>query len=131
MLEREVVDDPSVRNDLVHPLQGLVDAADIDAFIPISLEELSDQQTPAFILQLGSIVQAAVDLAITERVLVVGRLKEQASWQRIGRYAMISGKNGANVGIWLGVHFRLWKAHGATPLWDLLFRYRLGPGTAS
>jgi len=116
VLEHETVDDPGARSDLVQ-LRGLCQAADDDAFPPICLEETSDQRTPAFILQLGSIVQAAVDVAVSERVLSTKGLLPQASWHRIGRYVMITGKQGANAGAWIGVHLGLWKVHGTTPLW--------------
>lgn len=117
VLEHEAVDDLSARGDLVQ-LRSLCDAADNDAFSPISMVELSDQRTPAFILQLCSIVQAVVDLAVAENVLSITRLMPQASWERIGRYVRVAGDQGA--GAWLGIHFGLWKSHGATPLW-LLF----------
>jgi hypothetical protein len=127
MLEHEAVDDPGARSDLVQ-LRALCDAADADAFTPVSLEEMSDQRTPAFILQLGSIVQATVDLAVAEQVLNIDRLNPQASWQRIGRYARVSSEHGAGAGAWLGVHFDLWKAHGATPLWILFSDGEFGRG---
>jgi hypothetical protein len=53
-------------------------------------------------------------LAVTEGVLNTNRLLPQANSERTGRYAKIS-KQG--VGIWFGIHFRLWKTHGETPLW--------------
>lgn len=116
VLEHETVDDPGVRGDLVQ-LQALCDAADIDAFTPISLAETSDQQTPALILQLSSVVQAVVDHAVTENILNVNGLRPQASWDRIGRYASVSKDRSRGPGLWLGVHFGLWKTHEATPLW--------------
>jgi hypothetical protein len=116
-LEHEAVDDPAARGDLVQ-LRALCDAADLDAFAPVSAVELSDQRTPAFILQLSSIVQSVVALAVVENVLNTTGLRPQASGERIGRYARVSGDQGP--GAWLGMHFGLWKSHGATPLW-LLF----------
>jgi hypothetical protein len=128
-LKRETVDDPDARADLAQ-LAALCDAADDEAFAPVSGVELSDQRTPAFILQLGSIVQKAVDVAegekvddaVAQNVLNIkpesgsrGRLNPQHSWERIGRYVRIPGKQGA--GAWFGIHFGLWKSHGATPLW--------------
>lgn len=117
MLEHEAFDDPGARGDLVQ-LRGLCEATDNDAFHPVSKLELSDQRTPAFIIQLTSIVQAAVDYSVAENVLSVTGLRPQASWDRIGRYVWVAGDRGA--GAWLGLHFGLWKLHGATPLW-LLF----------
>lgn len=113
-LEHETVDDPRARGDLVQ-LRGLCDAADYDAFIPVSATALSDQRTPAFILQLGTIVQDVVDCAVSENILSVNALRPQASWERIGRYVWVAAERKA--GAWLGIHLALWKAHGTTPLW--------------
>lgn len=116
-LELEVADDPSVRSDLLQ-LRALCEAADSEAFVPMSSAETSDQRTPAFILQLSAIVQDSVELAVTESVLNLDNLRPQASWDRIGRYARFSSEQG--VGMWIGTHLGLWRAHGGTPLW-LLF----------
>jgi hypothetical protein len=113
-LELEVADDPSARSDLLQ-LRALCEAADSDAFVPISPAEVTDQRTPAFILQLNSIVQASVDVAVAEGVLNIRGLNPQAAWERIGRYAQFSDKQG--VAFWFGIHFGLWKKHGGTPLW--------------
>jgi hypothetical protein len=113
-LELESADDPRSRSDLLQ-LRALCDAADSEAFVPVSSTEVTDQRTPAFILQLNSIVQASVELAVTEGVLNISRLLPQASWERIGRYARFSDE--PDVGVWLGIHFGLWKMHGGTPLW--------------
>ena len=113
-LELEVADDPSARSDLLQ-LRALCEAADSEAFVPISPVEMSDQRTPAFILQLSSLVQASVALAVTECVLNIKGLNPQASTERIGRYARFSDEQG--VGMWLGIHFILWKKHGSTPFW--------------
>jgi hypothetical protein len=91
VLEHETVDDPGARGDLIQ-LRGLCDAADSEAFIPASNEQLSDQRPPAFIIQLGAIVRAAVDHAVTQNVLYISRLKPQASWDRIGRYAWVGDR---------------------------------------
>ena len=117
VLEHEAVDDPGARCDLVQ-LRGLCDAADNEAFAPVSSEELSDQRTPAFVIQLSSIVQAAVEQAVTENVLSVTGTRPQADSERIGRYVRVAGDQVA--GGWIGIHFGLWKSHGTTPLW-LLF----------
>jgi hypothetical protein len=123
-LDRETVDDRA-RGDLAQ-LRALCDAADDEAFAPVSREELSDQRTPAFLLQLGAVVRAAVGLAVTENVLNIRGLNPQAGWDRIGRYARLSGERGA--GVWFGIHFGLWKAHGATPLWLLFSETPFGRG---
>ena len=116
VLEHETVDDPGARGDLVQ-LRALCDAADANAFTPVTREELSDQRMPAFVLQLSSIVQSAVDLAVTEKAVCIGNLRPQASWDRTGRYVRLSCDPYGGAGAWIGVHFGLWKIHGTTPLW--------------
>lgn len=123
VLEHETVDDPSARGDLVQ-LHALCNVADNEAFVPVSNVELSDQRTPAFILQLYSIVQAAVEHAVTENVMSVNKLRPQASWDRIGRYVWVLGEQSA--GGWFGIHFGLWKSHGTTPLWLLFSEDKFG-----
>ena len=113
-LERETAEDHSVRSDLIQ-LRALCDAANNQAFVPISPSQLSDQCTPAFILRLGDIAQASVNLAVTEGILNITRLLPQASWDRIGRYMRFS--SGEGVGAWLGIRFDLWREHGGSPLW--------------
>ena len=43
----------------------------------------------------------------------------QASPERIGRYSYFERSDAVEnrPGAWIGVHFRLWKKHGATPFW--------------
>jgi hypothetical protein len=113
-LEDEILDDPSAKSDLLQ-LRALCEAADRDAFIPISLDVITDQRTPAFILQLSSIVQASIDKAVNEGILDLTGTAHQANYERIGRYTYVS--NGREVGYWFGIHFRLWKTYGRTPLW--------------
>lgn len=119
VLEHECVVDPSARGDLVQ-LRALCDSADAAAFVPVSRAVITDQRAPAFVVQLGAIVQAVVERAVTLNALSIDGLRPQASWDRIGRYVRIAenrteGRDGA--GAWLGIHFELWKTHGTTPLW--------------
>jgi len=127
VLEHEAVDDPSARGDLVQ-LRALCDSADADAFTPVTHSDMSDQRTPAFVLQLSSIVQSSVDLAVTEKAISIRGLRPQASWDRIGRYVMLSSGPTGGAGAWFGVHFDLWKTHGTTPLWLILSDGNFGRG---
>ncbi len=96
-------------------LRALCDAADNEAFAPPSREQLSDQRTAAFIVQLTAVVQAVVDHAATQSVLSVRGLGRSKLWTSIGRYVRLPSEQGA--GAWIGIHFELWKGHGTTPLW--------------
>ena len=121
-LEPEVADDRLARSDLLQ-LQALCAAADSDAFLPISLEELSDQHMPALILQLSSIWQSVVEIAFSKGILNLKGTTPQASAERIGRYAYFAERR---AGPWLGIHFGLWKKYGETPLWTVFSSSKWG-----
>jgi hypothetical protein len=74
VLELETAENQGARNDLLQ-LRALCDAADSQAFVPISPAMATDQRTPAFILQLNLVVQASVDLAVTQGILNVNGLR--------------------------------------------------------
>src|SRR5579859_325233 len=112
-IEMELADEPA-KNDL-RQLRALCDAADSQAFKPISSTELTDQRTPAFILQMSEIVEKAVGVAVTEGILSVEQLRPQSDSTRIGRYVWVSSRAGAAA--WFGTHLELWRDHGGTPLW--------------
>ena len=125
-LEIEVADDKSARIDLLQ-LQSLCAAAESDDFKPISLEAISDQRTPAFILQLSDIIEGAVKKT-DESILSIknplekdpkkptkGRLVPTHTWERVGRYVCFPCASA--VGAWFGTEFTLWKKQGCTPLW--------------
>ena len=120
LLEHESADDIEARGDLVQ-LRSLCDAADIDAFSPLSREEITDQRIPALVLELSTIWQDVTNLGASEGVLNVAKLRPQASSERIGRYTFMAADLALEKlpGVWLGIHFKLWKKHGNTPLWAL------------
>jgi hypothetical protein len=118
ILALEAADDQSAKSDLFQ-LRALCDAAESQAFVPLTSAEISDQRVPRLLLQLGTIIQSAADLAVTEGVLSLKDLRPQASWDRFGRYIRFNDEKG--VGAWVGVRHDLWRQHGTTPLW--LFFY--------
>ncbi len=113
-MEQEAGEDAGAIGD-IRQLRALCDAADSEAFVPLTKEAMSDQRTPALMLQFNTIVQATVDRAVAEQVASVTSLRPQASAERIGRYVWLPKENLA--GAWFGLHFGLWKVHGTTPLW--------------
>jgi hypothetical protein len=113
-MELESAQDQNATADLSQ-LRALCEAADRDAFVPVAPEELTDQRLPAFVLQMNTVVQESVDVAVTRCVLDIAGLRPQASWDRVGRY--IKFASGGDCGAWIGIHFDLWKQHGHTPLW--------------
>lgn len=114
ILELEVSDDPVTTNDIVQ-LRSLCESADLDAFLPLSSFEKTDQRIPALILQLGSIIQTSIDLAVSKKVVNIKGFMPKSSWNQIGRYGSFLNKKG--IGFWFGIHFDYWKKYGGTPLW--------------
>lgn len=112
-LELGVGDDPAVRADLAQ-LRALCLATDAEAFVPLAAESVTDQASAAFVLRLGRLVRAAIDLGVAQGALDVSGLRPSVSWERTGQYVRVVGPN---AGIWLGVHFQLWRDADATPLW--------------
>jgi hypothetical protein len=115
-LESGCIDDVRGRNDIAQ-LRALCNSADTDAFQPVSRAELTDQRMPAFVLQMGRIIQTAVDLAVARQAVSLGGTRPQASWNRIGRYLWLSADSSRGAGAWFGLDFGLWRHHGTTPLW--------------
>ena len=107
-------EDIDAKNDLAL-LLSLCEAADIDRFMPLNPEALTDQMTPTLILQLGQIIRETCELGVRESLMNKDGLHEISNWEKFGRYIWLGGGNG--VGLWLGVDFELWKTHGISPLW--------------
>lgn len=87
-LEHEAVNEPHVRGDLIQ-LRSLCQAADVDAFNPLSKQDLSDQRIPSLILQLTQTAMTACDQAVTEKVIDTQGLRPMAQWDRAGRYVTV------------------------------------------
>ncbi len=113
-IQLELTDEPKTMNDL-QQLRALCDAANSDAFVPISSSELTNQRFPDFILQLNTVVKRSIHLGITEGFLSTEGLRSTSSWHRIGQY--VSFTKGDGVGARFGIHFKLWREYGGTPLW--------------
>ena len=117
-LEHETIEGSVARGDLVQ-LRSFCDAADLDAFSPLSREALSDQRFPSLVLQFNAIWEEASALGVTRGIIDHKGTRPQASSERIGRYTYFAGNvdEDNQPGVWFGLHFRLWKKHGITPLW--------------
>jgi len=116
-IEVSFSDDPVRRND-VEQLKALCDAADAEAFTPISAEELTNQRTPALILQLKTIIESAFQRGTSDGVVARDGLLPQASWDRIGRYIKLPGLTY----FWFGTNFELWLRYGSSPLWMVFYQ---------
>ena len=121
----EVSGDEQTMADLAQ-LRALCMASDAEAFAPLATESVTDQSTAAFVLRLVRLTQAVVELGVERGALSVSGLRPQANWERIGQYVRVVA---ANAGIWLGVHFQLWRDADATPLWVVFSDSAWGQGS--
>jgi hypothetical protein len=112
-IEAAAEDDLSAQRDLAL-LRSLCDAANIDRFMPLNSEDITNQNTPTMLIQMGRIIRESVDKGVREGLFSRKGLTEASTFDGFGRYVRMPDENG--VGAWFGVDFNLWKAHG-TPLW--------------
>ena len=122
-IDAELNEDPRSRNDLFQ-LRALCDAA--NDYAPFSAPELTNQRTPALLLQLNTVVQRAVERGVDDGALNIKGLNATHFWEAHGRYLRFP--TGRAVTAWLGTHFKLWHTHGSTPLW-LYFSPKDGRGS--
>lgn len=117
-LELEAANEPKTLAEL-YQLRALCKAADDQAFVPFSGQELSDQRLPAIVLQLNSITEEAVRIASEMGSVARGNLRPSANWERIGRYLSIQTQEEepTRFGAFLGVDFVAWRRLGRTPMW--------------
>ena len=115
-IELEIGSDTEAMANLLQ-LRSLCNAADNDAFKPVTKDVLTDQRIPALIIQLSSIIEAVVELGVSESVLNRSGLMPQASWERIGRYIRLPGQ----IYGWFGTNFLLWQKYGISPLWMVFY----------
>ena len=113
-IEMEIGDELHSHNDLSQ-LRVLCDAADDESSAPLSSSALTDQRIPARIFRLNAVMERAVNVAVTDGILSIDRLRPASSWERAGRY--VSFPQASGVGAWFGTDFRRWRERGTTPLW--------------
>ena len=94
-------------------LRSLCESADLDAFHPFKREDLTSHLIPSTIGQLTTVVRQAVDLGIGSGALSTKGTLPKANWDGAGQYASFPAPG---VGLWLGVDYPAWKAHGF-PVW--------------
>lgn len=107
-------------------IQALCEAADNEAFLPLSASQLSDLRIPELIKQLVSVVNLAAELGHKEGLLSFNGLRPQADWDRTGRYILFHGRD--SVGAWIGIHFEFLKSNGETPIWLYFENTHFGRG---
>jgi len=95
----------------VAQLRGLCDRMDSEAFLPVSIEELTTH-TYRRVIQFGSIVEKVAERLAQKGVVSKKRLRPQAGNGFSGRYLWMNG-----TGVFLVCDLRKWTKFASTPLW--------------
>ena len=85
---------------------------DNEAFLPVSMEELTNLEVPRRLIGLADLIpdltEKAVSLGIANRTGLI----PTHGWYSAGRYLQIGP-----AGAWVGIDHRKWSRYGITPLW--------------
>lgn len=113
VLRLEVAGDSEVLAD-IDQLQALCASVDRFGWQPFQGEALSDQATPAMLIQIRDVVDAVASIGVERDSLSVDGLKAVRTMDLLGRYVLLQR---ARAGAFIGLHLPHWRAHGATPMW--------------
>lgn len=102
----------SVRSD-VHQLRALTERMDVEAFLPVQAQELTDANVPRRMINYADLVEPIAAALVGRGVASTSDLRPSHSYHAAGRYVAMHGR----LGLWLGVDLDLWREAGRTPLW--------------
>ena len=101
-------------------LRGLTDRVDLDAFLPLRPEEITDVGMAQRLINYSNLVESIanrlVENGIADRRHGIDdsrRLQTGHGWYTAGRYLRVHRR----FGLWLGVELEVWRDSGITPLW--------------
>ncbi|MFO1155187.1 MAG: hypothetical protein U1E42_16220 [Rhodospirillales bacterium] len=93
-------------------LQGLCEVMDAKAFLPLRVDELSDQSVALRMINYADLVRSLIDDVCSQKCADRQGLRPTHGWHKTGHYLRIGG-----YGCWLGINLGLWARYGITPLW--------------
>ena len=97
----------SVRPD-VRQLRALSDRMDVDAFLPVRADELTDVEVPRRLINYADLVEPIVEELKARGSADTQGLKPTHGYHTAGRYLMMRGR----LGLWLGVDLDAWRDSG-------------------
>lgn len=102
----------SIRDDILQ-LQGLTEQMDIDAFLPLREDEVTDQSEARRQINYVDLIEPITDKLKESGIASTKGLGVGNGPHYTGRYFYVDGKFYS----WLGIDFRQWRDAGVTPLW--------------
>ena len=101
-----------IRQDILQ-LQGLTSRMDAEAFLPLRIDEVTDQETARRLINYSSLIEDITQKLRDGDIADTNALRPAHGWYTAGRFLRLYGR----FGLWLGVRFREWREYGITPLW--------------
>jgi hypothetical protein len=102
-------------------LRSLCEVMDNEAFLPVSMEELTNLEIPRRLIGLADLIPELTAKAVALGTATTTGLLPTHGWYSAGRYLRI----GPNIEAWMGIDYRYWSRYGITPLW---IRFRNSEG---
>ena len=94
-------------------LQGLTSRMDLDAFLPLRPDEVTNQETAHRLMNysdlIGEITQKLIDSGVADTT----GCRPAHGYYTSGRYLRVHEK----FGLWLGIELKVWRDAGITPMW--------------
>ena len=106
----------SIRHDILQ-LQVLTSRMDLEAFLPIRADELTDQETAHRLINYSTLIEDITRKLTDSGLADTQGLRPTHGWFSIGRYLRVHER----FGLWLGIDFQVWCKAGVTPLWWRFF----------
>ena len=102
----------TIRQDILQ-LQGLTSRMDLEAFLPLRAEEVTNQEAAHRLINYSGLIEDITQELRDSGVADTEGLRPVHGYYTAGRYLRLHGK----FGLWLGIQLEVWRDTGITPLW--------------
>lgn len=102
----------NIKHDILQ-LQGLASREDLQAFLPLRADEVTDQEAARRMMNYSDLIPDITRQLVNSGVADTTGLRPAHNYHTAGRYLRLHGE----LVTWLGVDLRVWHKAGITPLW--------------
>ena len=114
----------TVKNDILQ-LQGLTSREDSTAFLPLRIDEVTDQETARRLINYVELIDQIINELVRAGAADTEGLSVSNTYHYAGKYFNIHADG--RFESWLGIDLRAWRDEGVSPLW---WRFRTNTGVA-
>ena len=105
----------AVRDDILQ-LEGLTNRMDIDAFLPLRADEITNQETAHRLINYSDLIEEITQKLKDRGIADTKDVRTAHGYYTAGRYLRVHGR----FGLWLGIELEVWRDVGITPLWWMI-----------